>query len=129
MVPLAVGSISMLGLMYVLGMKYNYINLIATPIILGIGIDDGVHALHRYREESGAGLERVSSSFRLVGKAILLTSLTTMIGFGSVGIYEMRGMASFGHVLFMGVGTCFIGTIFVLPPMLRLFHRNREAVT
>ncbi len=129
MVPLVVGSVSMLGLMYVFGMKYNYINLIATPIILGIGIDDGVHALHRYREQPGKGLDRVSSSFRLVGKAIFLTSLTTMIGFGSVGFYEMRGMASFGQVLFMGVGACFVATIFVLPPLLRLFHPNRtEAV-
>lgn len=124
MVPLVVGMVSMLGLMYVLGMKYNYMNLIAVPIILGIGIDDGVHALHRYREHPGTGVDRVSSSFGLVGKAILLTSLTTMIGFGSIGIYEMRGMASFGQVLFLGVGTCFIGTIFVLPALLRLFHRN-----
>lgn len=126
MVPLAVGSISMLGLMYVIGMKYNYINLIATPIILGIGIDDGVHALHRYREYEGVGTGRVKDSFQLVGKAILLTSLTTMIGFGSVGFYEMRGMASFGHVLFMGVGTCFLATLFVLPPLLRIFHPNRQ---
>jgi predicted RND superfamily exporter protein len=114
------GALAMLGLMYVLGMKYNYMNLIATPIILGIGIDDGVHALHRYREQGGAGMARVSDSFRFVGKAILLTSLTTMIGFGSVAFYEMRGMASFGQVLFMGVGTCFLATVFVLPPVMRL---------
>jgi len=126
MIPLIVGSFSMLGLMYVLGMKYNYINLIAVPIILGIGIDDGVHALHRYREETGEGIKRTAGSFRMVGKAILLTSITTMIGFGSVGFYEMRGMASFGHVLFMGVGMCFLATIFVLPAMLRIFHRNRS---
>ena len=128
-VPLAVGLLSMLGLMYILGMKYNYINLIATPIILGIGIDDGVHALHRYREQAGQGLQRAADSFRLVGKAILLTSLTTMIGFGSVGFYEMRGMASFGHVLFIGVGTCFLATIFVLPAMLRIFHPKHRNAT
>jgi len=126
LVPLAVGAFSMLGLMYVFGMKYNYLNLIATPIILGIGIDDGVHALHRYREEGGEGHDRVSNSFRLVGKAILLTSITTMIAFGSVGFYEMRGMASFGHVLFMGVGTCFLATIFTLPALIRIVHPTRR---
>jgi predicted RND superfamily exporter protein len=114
----------MLGLMYVFRMKYNYMNLITTPIILGIGIDDGVHALHRYGEQAGRGVERVTNSFQSVGKAILLTSITTMIGFGSVGFYEMRGMASFGHVLFMGVGTCFIATIVVLPATIRLFSRG-----
>ncbi len=120
MLPLALGSLGMLGLMYLLGIKYNYVNLIAVPIILGIGIDDGVHALHRYREEPGEGEVRVMSAFRHVGKAILLTSVTTMIGFGSVAFYEMRGMASFGQVLFMGVGTCFLATVLVLPPLMRV---------
>ncbi len=124
LIPLAVGTVLMLGLMYVFRMKYNYMNLITTPIILGIGIDDGVHALHRYGEQSGKGVERVSNSFRFVGKAILLTSITTMIGFGSVGFYEMRGMASFGQVLFMGVGACFLATILVLPATIRVFSRG-----
>lgn len=124
LIPLAVGTVLMLGLMYVFRMKYNYMNLITAPIILGIGIDDGVHALHRYGEQSGKGVERVSDSFRFVGKAILLTSITTMIGFGSVGFYEMRGMASFGQVLFMGVGACFLATILVLPATIRVFSRG-----
>jgi predicted RND superfamily exporter protein len=126
MLPLLVGSVSMLGLMFVLGMKYNYINLMATPIILGIGIDDGVHALHRHREGGRRGERSVSRAFGHVGKAILLTSLTTMFGFGSVAFYEMRGMASFGQVLFMGVGTCFLATIFILPPVLRLVEGGGE---
>ncbi len=128
-IPLAVGTLLMLGLMYVFRMKYNYMNLIATPIILGIGIDDGVHALHRYFEQPGKGGKRVFDSFRFVGKAILLTSLTTMIGFGSVGFYEMRGMASFGQVLFIGVGTCFLATVCVLPAALRLFSRKQVKET
>ncbi len=125
MVPLVVGAASMLGLMYVFRMEYNYLNLIALPVILGIGIDDGVHALHRFHDDHGTGVERVRVSFRMVGKAILLTSVTTAIGFGSVGFYEMRGMASFGQVLAMGVITCFLATIFVLPPLLRFFGRDR----
>jgi hypothetical protein len=119
LVPLVVGTLFMLGMMYVLHMTYNYMNLIATPIILGIGIDDGVHALHRYRE-SASGSQAVARSFQSVGRAILLTSLTTMIGFGSVAFYEMRGMASFGQVLFMGVGACFLATVLVLPALLRV---------
>ena len=106
--------------MYLLGMTYNYMNLITTPIILGIGIDDGVHALHRYWERGGNGVDDVAASFQFVGKAILLTSLTTMIGFGSVAFYEMRGMASFGQVLFMGVGACFLATVLVLPAAIRM---------
>lgn len=129
LIPLVVGTLFMLGLMYVFRMKYNYMNLIATPIILGIGIDDGVHALHRYYEQRGKSLERLSNSFRFVGKAILLTSITTMIGFGSVGFYAMRGMASFGYVLFIGVGTCFLATVFVLPATIRVLSGRQGEET
>lgn len=126
MIPLAVGALAMLGLMYLFGIKYNYVNMIAVPIILGIGIDDGVHALHRFRAGAGAGERRVEHAFRHVGKAILLTSITTMIGFGSVALYEMRGMASFGQVLFLGVGTCFLATVLVLPAVMRLLGRGER---
>lgn len=125
LLPLLIGTLIMLALMHILGMKYNYMNFIAVPIILGIGIDDGVHVLHRFRHQSGTSREvRLYDSFRFVGRSILLTSLTTMVGFGSVGFYEMRGMASFGQVLFMGVGACFIATLMILPPMIRFFVRE-----
>jgi hypothetical protein len=123
LIPLAAGTLAMLGLMFLLGIKYNYMNMIAVPIILGIGIDDGVHALHRYLEDQDAGEDGVRLSFSHVGKAIFLTSVTTMVGFGSVGCFEMRGMASFGWVLVLGVGTCFLATLLVLPPAIRLFQR------
>ena len=124
LLPLAAGALLMTGLMYVIGEKYNFMNLIAVPIILGIGIDDGIHALHRFRSEKGSGIDRVNRSFSFVGRAILLTSLTTMIGFGSIAFYTMEGMASFGRALFMGVGACFLATLFVLPPVLRIFTKR-----
>jgi len=125
-VPLLGGALLMLGLMHLLGMKYNYLNLIAVPIILGIGIDDGVHALQRFDEEQGDAGERIGKAFSHVGRPILLTSLTTMIGFGSVAFYSMRGMSSFGRVLFMGVGACFLTTVLILPAVLRLFSGRRK---
>ena len=126
LIPLASGTLFMIGLMYLIGEKYNYLNLIAVPIILGIGIDDGIHALHRFRHERGIPEERVRRSFSFVGRAILLTSLTTMIGFGSIAFYTMEGMASFGRALFMGVGACFVATVLVLPAVLRLVTRETK---
>lgn len=123
LIPLVGGALLMLGIMHMTGMKYNYVNLIAVPIILGIGIDDGVHLIHRWRSERGSREKRVGTTLRFVGRAVLLTSLTTMIGFGSVALYEMRGLASFGLVLFIGVGLCFLTTVLVLPAVLRSFTR------
>ena len=114
----------MLGFMYVFRMKYNYMNLIATPIILGIGIDDGVHALHRYCGEAGNGPKRVCDSFRLVGKAILLTSATTMLAFGSLVFSVWPGFASLGVAMFIGVGTCFLSTIVILSGIIGFLERK-----
>lgn len=125
-VPLIGSALMMLGVMHLIGMKYNYVNLIAVPIILGIGIDDGVHALHRWRKETSLGAQRVNDAYRHVGRAILLTSLTTMIGFGSIGLYEMPAMSSFGIVLFLGVGFCFLASIIVLPAIMRVLLRDRK---
>jgi len=121
MLPLIGGSLMMLGLMFVFGMKYNYMNFMAIPVILGIGIDDGVHALHRFQENTSEGTMRVYDSFRFVGRAILLTTLTTMIGFGSLGFMPHVAMASFGITLMFGVGCCFITTVVFLPAVMRLF--------
>ncbi|MCD6506730.1 MMPL family transporter [Candidatus Poribacteria bacterium] len=100
-----------------MGMKLNFTNLIAFPLIIGIGIDDGVHLIHRYRME---GWQRIGTVFANTGKAILLTSLTTMIGFGSLMFMTHRGMASMGTVLVIGIGSCLITTVLILSPAFRV---------
>ena len=116
MVPLVVASAWLLGVMRIFGIAYNFVNVIAIPILIGVGVDDGVHLLHRLRHSSS--LRQAGSS---VGRAMLLTSLTTMVGFGSIGFYSHRGMASLGIALTIGVGACFLATLVALPPLLRIF--------
>ncbi len=123
LVPLSIGTVWMLGLMYILGMKLNINNYMALPIIIGIGIDDGVHMLHRYVIE---GRNSISKVTKFTGKAILLTSLTTMISFGSIGLATHRGLASMGTVLALGVGSCFISSAFLLPALISLRDKMRK---
>ena len=121
LIPVTIGSVFLLGLIYFFGMKLNYVNFMALPIILGIGIDDGVHILHRYIIE---GKNSIPVVIRYTGKAILLTSLTTMIGFGSMGFITHRGIASMGIVLFIGVGACFITSSVLLPAIITFVEKN-----
>ncbi len=114
--PLLSGLAFTLGLMWLLGEKLHYVNVIALPVIIGIGVDDGVHFLHRFVREGPGGLGRAVTG---VGRAMLMTSLTTMIGFGSLMLYLMRGMASLGLVLFSGVGLCLVVTFTLLPALVR----------
>jgi predicted RND superfamily exporter protein len=123
--PLISGLALMMGVMWLLSEKLNYLNLIAFPVIIGIGVDDGVHFFRRFIQEGKGGLGRAVTS---VGRAMLMTSLTTMIGFGSLMLYLMRGMASLGLVLFVGVGTCLVVTFTLLPALAKLFEDRIVAV-
>lgn len=115
LVPVMLGVAWLVGLMRVLGLNFNLANLVAIPLILGVGIDNGVHMVHRFRREGHAGITTVLSH---TGRAILVASLTTMVGFGSLGLAAHRGMASLGILLFLGVGASMIAAIAVLPNLL-----------
>ena len=123
MVPLMVGAIWMVGIMQLIGQQLTVMNVIVLPLILGIGIDDGVHILHRYRAE-GAG--NIRTVFTSTGKAVMLTSLTTMLAFGSLIFATYRGLGSMGSALFIGVGTCFLTSIFILPALLKLVEKKSQ---
>jgi predicted RND superfamily exporter protein len=122
MIPLASGMLWMLGFMHIFGMKINIVNIIGLPLIVGIGIDDGVHIMHRWLSE---GKGKIKTVFSSTGKAIFLTSLTTMFAFGSLVFSIFRGWASFGATLFLGVGACFLTTTFILPGILGLIERKK----
>jgi predicted RND superfamily exporter protein len=119
-IPLAAGAIWMAGMMALFGIKFNIVNFMVLPLILGIGIDDGVHILHRYRIEGRLSIPLV---VRYTGRAILLTSLTTMIAFGSMGLASMKGTASMGQVLFLGVGACFISSAYTLTALITIIEK------
>jgi predicted RND superfamily exporter protein len=119
-IPLAFGAIWMVGLMALAGMKLSMVNFMALPLIIGIGIDDGVHVLHRYRIEGRGSIPLV---LKYTGRAILLTSLTTMIGFGSMGMASHRGLAGLGQTLFFGVGCCFLSSVIALPAIITLWEK------
>jgi predicted RND superfamily exporter protein len=122
MLPLACGVFWMVGLMYLSGIMLSIMTVIALPMIVGIGIDDGVHIMHRWRSEGNGNVKKVFSS---TGKAIFLTSLTTGFAFGSLVFSVFRGWAQFGGALAIGVGACFLTTVIVLPGIIGFLTREK----
>ena len=114
MIPLVLGSVWMLGLLKTLGLKLTFVNVEAIPMIVGIGIDDGVHLVHRYRIE---GWKKSRLVLQSTGRAILLTTLTTIAGFGSLMIAQYRGFISLGALLVLGLAACFLTTVIFLPAL------------
>ena len=121
--PLILGGIWMVGILKTLGMMLTMVNVCGIPMIVGIGIDDGVHLLHRYKYE---GFDRTAAVLRSTGKAILLTSLTTMAGFGCLMIARYRGFISLGALLVIGVAACFSTTIIFIPAIIGLFRHEKQ---
>ncbi|MFH1853125.1 MAG: MMPL family transporter [Candidatus Neomarinimicrobiota bacterium] len=122
MIPLFFGVIWMVGVMGLTGIQLTLLNIMAIPLIIGIGIDDGVHVIHRYHYEGRGSIFTVYSS---TGKAIIITSLTTMLAFGSLVFATYRGFGSLGLALFLGVGTCLLASVLVLPALLALIEKKK----
>ncbi len=114
--PLFLGMLQLFGLMGWLGIPLNPANMIVLPLILGIGIDTGVHIVHDFHLQ-GNGYRRTSSS---TATAVVVNSLTTMVGFGSLMVASHQGLQSLGRVLTLGI-TCCLLTALVLPNLLVLF--------
>ena len=119
-VPLAVAALWMLGSMNLLGMDLDMLNIMAVPLLLGIGIDDSVHIIHRYRIEGGKNIRNVYST---TGRAILITSLTTIAAFGSFMLCLYRGFVSMGLVLTIGIAICFLLSVYFLPALIKLAEK------
>jgi hopanoid biosynthesis associated RND transporter like protein HpnN len=121
MLPLLVGIGMMFGLLGWLGIDLNPANMIALPLILGIGVDYGVHVIHDYRDTAGPYVLR----WRL-GKALILNALTTILSFASLALAPHWGMVSMGIALGIGVSTATLSAIFLLPALLAIISRNKE---
>jgi predicted RND superfamily exporter protein len=110
LVNLFIGILWMCGF-YTLFGELNLVNILAIPLIIGIGIDYNVHILHGLKHEKS-----VEAVLATSGKAILLSALTTMIGFGSLALLgTFRGIATLGILLFLGTLTALIASLTLMP--------------
>jgi hypothetical protein len=125
LLPPVGGAAIMFGLMRQMGVDLNPANLIVLPLLLGIGVDGGVHVVHDFRLQTKRRY-RLSPS---IINSLVLTSTTTMVGFGSMLLAAHRGLYTFGLVLTIGVGSCVFVSLVPLPAILTLLDRRRQKQT
>jgi hypothetical protein len=119
--PLFVGMLQMFGLMGLVGIDLNPANLIGIPLILGIAVDYGVHVMHDAIERPGP--YRMSAS---TANSVLVDALTTILGFGALMVANHRGLESLGRVLSLGVTTCTISALILLPALLTMLRSRTQ---
>ena len=108
-VPL-VGGICLLAVMRVLGWSWNLMNLTALPLLLGAGVDYGIHMQLALKRHGDASVAR-----KTTGRALAVCAATTMAGFGSLAWSSNAGLASLGLVCATGIGLTFMASVLALP--------------
>ncbi len=120
LLPLGIGAVWMLGGMALCGLAINVMNVFVVTMIIGIGVDYGVHLLHRWNESGGD--ERAVTE---TSRAIAVAALTTVVGFGSLVFSHFPGLRSVGAVAILGALATAVVSMTLLPALLeRLRHRG-----
>jgi predicted RND superfamily exporter protein len=122
LLPMFLGFSMMFGIIGLLDLPLNPANMIVLPLVIGISIDHGVHIIHDFRYRRYKRYTISSST----ATAILITTLTTFIGFGSMMIASHRGLQSLGRVFVIGTACCLMTSLIVLPAILALWTRNEK---
>ncbi len=121
--PLILAGIWTLAAMVVLGIPFNFANVITLPLLLGIGVDNGIHMVHRFRQAPGQATALLSTS---TARAMVLSALTTLASFGNLAYSDHPGTAGMGQVLSIGLLFTLFATLAVLPAWLARKNPPRQ---
>jgi hypothetical protein len=123
LLPVAIGCIWTLGWMGLAGIPFNPANIMTLPLVIGIGVTNGIHILNRVAEEQNPGILAKST-----GKAVLVSGLTALTGFGSLTLAKHQGIQSLGLVMSVGIAACMVAALTFLPAILNLLARRGWSV-
>lgn len=108
-----IAGVLTLGLMWLLGLSFNFANVIVLPLLLGFGVDAAIHMIVRARA-TGDTLSRTSTP-----RAVVLSALTTLGSFGTLALSPHEGTASMGMVLALALVMNVTAVLIALPAMVR----------
>ena len=114
--PLLLAGCFTVASMVVLDIPFNFANVITLPLLLGIGVDNGIHMVRRWRTGPSPITDILRTS---TARAVVVSALTTICSFGNLAFSPHPGTASMGQVLSIGLGFNLICTLVVLPNLLR----------
>jgi hypothetical protein len=123
MLPLVLAWILFAAALALLQLPLNLYNLLSVPLVIGYGIDDHIFLVHRYQAEPEAGTGRVLAT---TGRAIVLTSLSTMAGFAGLAVARFDGLRLLGLSGALAVLLCLCAAFAILPALLTLLFENQR---
>ena len=118
--PLYTGMVCIFGVMHLLGVKLNFLNVVVLPNLLTIAVDNSVHLYHRYHEEGPGSVWHV---LKHTGYASVVATATNAAGYASLFVARHEGLRSIAWLATIGVACTFVGTTILFPALLELFER------
>jgi len=113
--PLLLATLSVVFVLTLFSFQINFANIIALPLLLGIGIDSSIHVFYRMKKHNSINSFYSTSTI----KAVIFSALTTSLSFGSLAISSHNGTASLGILLMIGLTFITIAVLSIIPNVLR----------
>lgn len=113
--PLLIATSATAAIAAFIGQPFNFANVITLPLLIGIGVDNGIHMMHRYNQTSRQEASVMASS---TARAILFSTITTIGSFGTLAFSNHPGTASMGVILAIGMTASLLAALFVVPAIL-----------
>ncbi len=121
-VPFAAGAAGMLGLMALLGLEFNFMNVFVGLMIVGVATDYAIYMLKRWLEDHDMFVDGAAAE---TAKSISMAAVTTIVGYGSFAFSHYPGLRSIGYASTFGIGLSALATMSLLPAILLLIGRRR----
>ncbi len=121
--PLAFGTLTIVAFAGALGLPFNFANVIVLPLLLGIGVDSGIHLVHRHRLALGADANLLETS---TARAVLFSALTTGLSFATICFASHGGIASLALLLTVGIGVMLAANLLLLPALVARFGKRER---
>jgi hypothetical protein len=123
LMPIVFAIIVTFGLLRLLGHHFSFMSITAVPLIIGIGIDNGIHLVRRYLESERNSILVVAKAS---GAALIQSNLTTILGFGALMASSFAPLAELGLVTSLGVALALVGGLWVVPAVILLGEVSRD---
>ena len=121
LIPILFGIVVTFGVLLLFRHRFSFMSITAIPLIIGIGIDNGIHLVRRYRENEDNGILAIA---RASGAALIQSNLTTMVGFGALMASSFAPLAEMGLVTTLGVALALVGGLGLIPAVIVLGERR-----
>ncbi len=105
------------GVLGIVQPELTIISVAVVALLMGLGVDYSIHLMNRLAEEHTIEnkVDRIEKILKFTGKAVLLSTVTTIIGFASLMISSMSPIVTFGFGCAIGIFFCFISAIILVP--------------